>query len=76
MGGGNCKICHDPIQPTDWVSMVAHLTSAGDSVGFLHYRCRPPQILDDRRSRRASLRMAEYLKDVSGDAQAFVLIRD
>jgi hypothetical protein len=76
MGGGNCKLCGDAIRPADQVSLVAHLTSAGDRVGFLHYRCGPPQILDDQRSRHASLRMAEYLKEVSVDVQAFALIRD
>lgn len=75
-GGGDCKLCGDAIRPTDQVSMVARLTSAGYSIGFLHYRCGPPQTLDDRRSRRASLRMAEYLREVSADAQAFALIRD
>jgi len=43
MGGGNCKLCHDPLQPTDHVSLVAHLTSADAKVGFLHFRCGPPQ---------------------------------
>lgn len=58
MGGGNCKLCHDPIQPTDQMSMGAHLTSAGGSVGFVQLPLRTSQVLDDRRSRCASLRMA------------------
>lgn len=76
LGGGSCWLCNDPIHASDRVSMVAHLTSTGDRLGFLHYRCAPPQILDERRSRQASLRMAGYLKDASTEAQAFALLRD
>lgn len=38
-------------------------------------RCGPPQIIDDRRNRRAAIAMARDMKERSTDAQAFVVVR-
>lgn len=75
MGGGTCWDCEKPILPVDAVSLIAHLTPLGTRTGFLHFRCGPPQIMDDRRSRRAALHMADYLAEVSSDVQGFVVVR-
>jgi len=74
-GGGNCWDCHGVIRSRDDVSLLVHLTSAGRRIGFAHLRCVPPQVIDDRRSRRAAVRMSQYLSEVSSDVQGFVAIR-
>lgn len=74
-GGGNCWYCHEVIRSRDDVSLIVHLTSAAGRIGFAHLRCVPPQVIDDRRSRRAAVRMSQHLSEVSSDVQGFVAIR-
>jgi hypothetical protein len=75
MSGGTCWDCRKPIRARDAVSLIVHLTQIGSRVGFLHFRCGPPQILDGRRSRRAALRLEDYLAEISSDVQGFVVVR-
>ena len=76
LGGGRCWACHGKIHHTDDVSLVVHETAAGGKVGFVHFRCGPPQLIDNRRNRRAAIAMDRYLKERSTDAQAFVVARN
>jgi len=76
LSGGKCWDCGEPIRAIDAVSLIAHLAPVGTWTGFLHFRCGPPQILDARRDRRAALRMADYLAEVSSDVQGFVVVRN
>lgn len=75
MGGGDCWECRQPIQTPDDVSFIAHMTPNAARLGFAHFRCIPPQLIDERRSRRAALFMQRYLLERSTDSQAFVLFR-
>ena len=75
LGGGHCWSCNAKIHHTEDVSLVVHKTAAGGRVGFLHFRCGPPQLLDVSRNRRAAIAMGRYLRERSTDAQAFVVVR-
>ena len=75
LGGGRCWVCQRTIRPSDDVSLVVDQTSAGARLGFLHYRCGPPQLHDRRRDRRAAIAMARYLKNRAAEVQAFALFR-
>lgn len=76
LGGGHCWACNEKIHHTDDVSLVVHKTPAGGRVGFIHFRCGPPQLRNERRNRRAAIAMERYIRERSTDAQAFVVFRN
>jgi hypothetical protein len=75
MGGGNCWTCRGRIEVSDEVSLVAHATGVGLRVGFVHFRCAPPQFIDDRRNRRSAIQMRGRLADMASTVQGFVALR-
>ncbi len=48
----------------------------GGTVGFIHRRCGPPQIIDRRRNRPAAIAQHHYLAECVTDAQAFAATRN
>lgn len=76
LGGGSCWACEARIHHTDDVSLAAHKTPAGARVGFIHFRCGPPQLRNDRRNRRAAIAMDHFIKERFSDVQAFVAFRN
>ncbi len=76
LGGGSCAQCRATIHNVEDVSVVATLTAAGARASFVHLRCAPPQIIDNRRNRRAALAHDQYMKERVSDAQAFAGCRD
>lgn len=75
MGGGDCWECRQATHVGDEVSLIAHLTPTAAMLGFAYYGCAPPQLVDDRRNRRAALAMRRYIDERSSDVQAFAMIR-
>ncbi|HZT96402.1 MAG TPA: hypothetical protein VFB34_06150, partial [Chloroflexota bacterium] len=75
LNGGNCWACEGGIHHPDDVSLVVRVTAVGGKTGFIHMRCGPPQILDERRNRRAAIAMSKYLLERGTDAQAFAGVR-
>lgn len=76
MGGENCWVCPGSIRPSDDVSLIVQLAPTGCRLSFTHFKCAPPQIVDDRRNRRVALAFDRYLGERSADAQAFALWRN
>ncbi len=76
LNGGQCWLCGGRLHRIDDVSLVVDETALTGILGFIHYRCGPPQISDRRRNRRAAIERDAFREDGSTDAQAFASLRN
>ncbi len=73
--GAACRNCGSSVRPDEGWCVVVRQTAVGAAAGVVHHRCGPPQVLDQRRNRTASISFARYEDDRAQDVQAFPAVR-